>query len=111
MTLHVPLNSETRGLVSAELLDLMKPTAFLINCARGPIVDAAALVSALESGQLAGAALDVFDTEPPLPPDHPLLQLPNLIATPHIGFNTAEALVTKGTDALHAIQEFIASAV
>lgn len=109
VTLHVPLNSQTRGLVSAALLGLMKPTAFLINCARGPIVDAAALTSALAGGQLAGAALDVFDTEPPLPPDHPLLRFPNVIATPHIGFNTAEALVTKGTDALQAIQEFIAS--
>lgn len=108
ITVHVPLNSQTRGMVSTELLELMKPTAFLINCARGPIIDTAALVTALANGELAGAALDVFDAEPPVPPDHPLLRFPNVIATPHIGFNTAEALITKGTDALQAIQDFIA---
>ena len=110
VTIHVPLLPATRGMVNAELLARMKPTAYLVNCARGPIVDSVALAAALSAGALAGAALDVFDVEPPLPTDDPLLALPNVIGTPHIGFNTQEALVTKGTDALDAIKEFIASA-
>lgn len=109
VTIHVPLNPGTRGMVSAELLAAMKPTAFLINCARGPIVDAEALRAALAAGQLAGAALDVFDVEPPLPVDNPLLAFPNVLATPHIGFDTSEALVEKGRLALAHIQEFFQS--
>ncbi len=110
VTIHVPLLPATKGMVNAELLARMKPTAYLVNCARGPIVDSAALATALSVGSLAGAALDVFDVEPPLPTDDPLLALPNVIATPHIGFNTQEALVTKGTDALNAIKKFLTSA-
>lgn len=108
LTLHVPLLPATRGMVSGDLLKLMKPTSFLINCARGPIVDGDALKNALEQGVLAGAALDVFDIEPPLPPDYPLLLSEKVIATPHIGFNTVEALHTKGHIALKNIEEFLA---
>lgn len=95
VSLHVPLNDSTRGLINAEKLALMKPTAILINTARGPVVDSEALAAALKEGRLAGAAADVFEIEPPLPVEHPLLNCPNLIATPHVAFATKEALYKR----------------
>jgi glyoxylate reductase len=83
VTLHVPLTPETRKLIGARELALMKPRSILINTARGPVVDTEALVRALRTGHLWGAGLDVTDPEP-LPADHPLLQCPNVIVTPHI---------------------------
>lgn len=85
VSIHLVLSGRTRGLVSAAELALMKPTARLVNTSRGPIVVETDLVAALESGAIAGAALDVYDQEP-LPPDHPFRTLPNLLATPHIGY-------------------------
>lgn len=90
VTLHTPLNPETRHLVNAETLRLMKPTAYLVNTARGPLVDVEALAAALKEGRLAGAAIDVFDVEPP-PATHPLASLPNAILTPHISWASEEA--------------------
>ena len=92
VTLHCPLTADTKGLIGAEQLALMKPTALLINTARGPVVDADALAEALREGRIAGAACDVFDQEPPLPADCPLLHCPNILVTPHIGFYTAESM-------------------
>lgn len=92
VSLHVPLTDDTKGLIGKEQLAQMKKTAFLINTARGGVVDQDALAAALRDGQIAGAALDVFDKEPPLPEDHPLLQAPNTIVTPHIGFASVESL-------------------
>jgi D-3-phosphoglycerate dehydrogenase len=89
VTLHVPLTPETKGLFGAATFARMKKGAFLINCARGGIVDEAAVGEALKSGQLAGAALDVFGKEPPEP--SPLFQVDNLIASPHLGASTREA--------------------
>jgi len=89
VSIHATLSEETRGLINAKRLELMKPTSFLINTARGPIVDEAALCSALSSGQIAGAGLDVFDTEP-LPAGHPLTKLSNVVLTPHLGWPTDE---------------------
>ncbi|KTD56775.1 D-3-phosphoglycerate dehydrogenase [Legionella santicrucis] len=107
ITLHVPLVNATRGMVDLKLLSKMKKTAYLINCARGPIVVSSDLKQALEQQLIAGAALDVFDMEPPLPSDYNLFEAPNLIATPHIGFNTQEALRSKGLLTLKNIQEFL----
>ncbi len=87
VTLHCPLTPETRGLIGAEALGRMKDTAYLVNTARGPIVDTGALTEALLAGRIAGAALDVTDPEP-LPGDHPLLRAPNLLVLPHLGSAT-----------------------
>ena len=90
VSLHCPLTPETRHLIEATALSEMRPTAILINTARGPIVDQIALREALINGEIAGAALDVTDPEP-LPPDDPLLSAPNLIVAPHIGSATHSA--------------------
>ncbi|MCP1506902.1 phosphoglycerate dehydrogenase-like enzyme [Pseudomonas marginalis] len=85
LTIHLVLSERSRGLVDAEALGWMKPTARLVNTARGPIVDEPALLQALSNGRLAGAALDVY-AEEPLPVEHPLRHLPNVLATPHVGY-------------------------
>jgi len=90
VSLHLRLSERTRGLVTTEHLSLMKPTAYLVNTARGPLVDEAALVRALREGRIAGAALDVFDIEP-LPRGHPLLTLDTVVLSPHMGYVTREA--------------------
>jgi len=90
LTVHTPLTAETRGLIDREVLSKMKPSARIINCARGGLVDEEALAEAIKSGTIAGAAVDVFTKEPP-PPDHPLLGLEQVIVTPHLGASTTEA--------------------
>ncbi len=90
ITLHTPLTPDTRHMINDETLAMMKPTARLINCARGGLIDEEALLRALDEGRIAGAALDVFSQEPP-PPDHPLLHHPRVIVTPHLGGSTQEA--------------------
>lgn len=95
VSLHVPLTDSTTGLINADKLALMKSNAVLINTARGPVVDSAALAAALKEGRIAGAAVDVFETEPPIAKDHPLLLAPNLVATPHVAFATKEALYKR----------------
>lgn len=92
VTLHVPLTAETRGMINERALNLMKPTAFLVNTARGEVVDVPALVEAVRTGVIAGAALDVLPTEPPDPAD-PLLHEPRIIVTPHIAWASGEAAV------------------
>jgi D-3-phosphoglycerate dehydrogenase len=91
VSIHCPKNAETRGMFGAERLSRMRPGAFLVNTARGGIVDEAALHEALVSGHIAGAGLDVFDTEPP-DAAHPLLRLETVIASPHMAGVTAESL-------------------
>ena len=95
ISLHVPLNASTKGLISEKEIALMKPNAVLINTSRGPVVDSKALADALNEGKIAGAAVDVFENEPPVAKDHPLLHAKNLIATPHVAFATKEALVKR----------------
>lgn len=91
VTLHVPMTADTRHLIDARRIALMKPTALLVNTARGGVVDTQALAEALKNGRIAGAAVDVYDSEPPLPVDYPLLQAPNCLCLPHVGFATREA--------------------
>ncbi len=90
VSLHAPLTENTRALIDTVALGKMRPTAILVNTARGPLVDQGALIEALETGAIAGAALDVTDPEP-LPPGHPLLSAPNLIITPHLGSASRQA--------------------
>ena len=95
VSIHCPLNADTRGLIDAEALKLMKPTAYIVNTARGAIIDEAALIDALKEKRIAGAALDVMGEgaapPPPHPPDHPLFALDNVILTPHIGWQRLES--------------------
>ena len=92
VTIHTPLTDETRNLLSKEKIALMKESAILINTSRGPVVDNAALAEALNEGRLAGAGIDVFDGEPPLQADYPLLHARNAVCTPHVGFATVESI-------------------
>lgn len=92
VSLHCPLTEETRGMIGEEQLQMIKKTAVLINTARGPVADSEALAKALTEGRIAGAACDVFETEPPLDAEHPLLHTPNTIVTPHIAFASEESM-------------------
>jgi len=107
VSLHCPLTEATRGLIGAAELALMPPGGYLVNCARGGIVDEPALIAALESGHLAGAALDCTEVEP-LPRDHPLLYAPRLILTPHAAASSAQAFRAMGMQAVQNILDFFA---
>ena len=106
VTLHVPLVDATYHLINEERLKLMKPTAILINAARGAVVDNEALVKALQEGWIAGAGLDVYEEEP-LPKDHPLTKLDNVVLTPHIGASTEEAQMRAGVQVAEQIVEIM----
>ena len=109
VTIHTALTGGTRGLIGADELALMKPAARIINCARGGIVDEAALLTALESGALAGAALDVYSQEPPTdnPTIRALIAHPHLIATPHLGASTEEAQISVAVDVVEQVEEIL----
>ncbi len=106
VTIHLVLSGRSRGLIGARELLSMKPTAYLVNTSRGPIVDESALIDALQSGTIAGAGLDVFDTEP-LPIDHPLRSIPNSVLTPHMGYVTDETYRVFYGDAVENIKAFL----
>ena len=110
VTLHCPLTDTTKNLINADTLALMKPTAYLINTGRGPLVDEAALLEALENGKIAGAALDVLVKEPP-EKDNPLIQaakrLPNLLITPHIAWASDSAVTTLVNKVAQNIEDFV----
>ena len=107
VTLHVPATPETRHLIGAEELRCMRPGSLLINCARGPVVDALALRDALNAGAIAGAAVDVYDQEPPLPADHPLFGAKNLLMTPHTAYLTEEAMIRRARIAFDNVTAFL----
>ena len=104
ISLHVPLTDRTNHLVNESFLSQMKASAFLINTSRGAIVEQAALKNALQNQKIAGAALDVFELEPP--DDFEFLALPNLIPTPHIGGNAEEAVIAMGRSAISHLNKF-----
>jgi D-3-phosphoglycerate dehydrogenase len=106
VTIHVVLSQRSRGLVGAKEIGLMKPTAFLINTSRGPIVDEAALVAALRDKKIGGAGLDTFDVEP-LPLDHPLRKLDNAVITPHLGYVSEQNYRHYFTGAAEDIRGFL----
>ncbi|HSB69554.1 MAG TPA: hydroxyacid dehydrogenase [Candidatus Methylomirabilis sp.] len=106
VTVHVPSTPQTKGLIGEKQLALMKPTAFLINTARGPLVDEAALARALRAKQIAGAGVDVFDPEPPRA-DNPLFALPNVVLTPHSAGLTVECVIRMATHAAQAIMDVL----
>jgi phosphoglycerate dehydrogenase-like enzyme len=108
LSIHLKLSERTRGLVGAAELAAMKPSALLVNTSRGPIVDEEALIAALRSGSIAGAALDVFDTEP-LPAGHPLRTSANVLATPHIGYVADRPYQIFYRDAVDAIATWLES--
>src|SRR5216683_3318897 len=107
VSLHVPLTEATRGILNAERIAAMRPSAFVINCARGGLVDEPALLAALDGGRLAGAGIDVFSTEP-VPDDDPLPRHPKVVATPHLGASTVEAQANVATQVAHeALQPYL----
>ena len=105
--LQLKLTEETQGIIGRREIGLMRPGAILVNTARGPLVDEAALIEALGNGKLAGAAVDVFEQEP-LPPDHPFRTLPNVVATPHLGYVTEETYRIFFADAAEDIAAWLA---
>jgi phosphoglycerate dehydrogenase-like enzyme len=107
VSVHLRLSERSRGVIAAPELALMKPTAFLVNTARGPLVDEDDLVDALRARRIAGAALDAFACEP-LPADHPFRTLDNVLATPHIGYVTEENYGVFFTDIVTGIEAFLA---
>ena len=106
VSIHLVLGDRTRGLIGARELGLMKRSAYLVNTSRGPLVDEAALIRALREGTIAGAGLDVFDTEP-LPKDHPFRSLPNTVIAPHLGYVTEETYRIFYGQALEDVQAYL----
>ena len=110
LSIHLPLTDLSRGWVTAREFGLMKDSAFLVNTSRGPIVDESALITALSNGQIAGAALDVYDVEP-LREDHPLLSLDNVLLAPHLGYSTVGTIQVFMEQSLENVREWLAGGV
>lgn len=107
VSLHVPMTPETKGMIGREQLETMKPTALLINTARGMVCDIEAVGDALKKGTIAGAAFDVFEQEPPLPASHCLLDAPNCLLTPHIAFATEESFAERADIVFGHVDEWL----
>ena len=108
VSVHTPNNAETKGLISKDLIAKMKPTAILLNVARGAIVDNAALADALNQGKIAAAGIDVFDMEPPIPADYPLLHAKNTVLTPHVAFATDESMLRRAEIVFQNLEAYLA---
>lgn len=108
ISLNCPLNDSTRDMFDAGRIAMMKKTAILINVARGPVVDSRALADALNEGRIAGAGIDVFETEPPLDVNHPLLHTPNTIVTPHVAFASKESMALRAQIVFDSLDSFLA---
>jgi D-3-phosphoglycerate dehydrogenase len=107
VSIHVPSNAETKGMIDREHIGMMKKNAVLINLARGPIVDSRALADALNTGNIAGACVDVFEMEPPIPEDHPLLSAKNTVLTPHVAFASEQAMIKRAVIVFDNAKKFI----
>ncbi|MEA4971846.1 Glycerate dehydrogenase [bioreactor metagenome] len=107
ISLHMPSTAETKNYISKERIELMKSDAILINCARGAVVDNKALADALNSGRIAGAGIDVFDMEPPIPEDYPLLHAKNTMLTPHVAFASKESMIRRANIVFKNIYTYI----
>lgn len=108
VTLHCPLTEKSKKLINKETLSFMKKSAVLINAARGGVVDTEALADSLDNGKISGAGIDVFETEPPLDINHPLLKTPNTIVTPHIAFATKESMEKRAEIVFENLNQFLA---
>ncbi|MBO4752741.1 MAG: hydroxyacid dehydrogenase [Bacteroidales bacterium] len=109
VSLHVPMTPETKGLIGKRELQMMKPTALLVNTARGMVCDIEAVAEALKKGTIAGAAFDVFEQEPPLPASHCLFDTPNCLLTPHIAFATEESFAERADIVFGHVDEWLAA--
>ena len=107
VSLHCPINEDSKHLINAQTISKMKKGAYLINTARGPVVDSQALADALNNGYLSGAGIDVFEKEPPLDTDHPLLHSKNTIVTPHVAFASAESMIARADIVFDNIEAFL----
>jgi len=107
ISIHVPLMDATVNLIDNNEIENMKESAYLINCARGPIVNSEALAAALNNDKIAGASIDVFEMEPPIPKDHPLLNAKNTILTPHVAFATDEAFIKRAEIVFNNIYKWL----
>ena len=107
ISLNLPLNEQTKGFIDAEKIALMNPDTVFINCARGPIVDNAALVKALNEDKLGFACVDVFDMEPPIPSDYPLLHAKNTLLTPHQAFISEESMLRRAQIVFDNVYAFL----
>ena len=107
VTIHLPLNDKTKGIVSEDYINMMKEDSILINAARGPIIDNDALARALNEEKISGAGIDVFDMEPPLPDDYPLLKTKNTVLAPHIAYASEEAMVRRAKIVFENIEKYL----
>lgn len=107
VSLHCPLTPETKGMINRERIGRMKKTAVLINAARGPVVDSKALADALNEGRIAGAGVDVFEMEPPVPADHPLLSAQNCLVTPHVAFASEESMKLRADIVFDSLDKWL----